>query len=50
VIEKTQLGCGWVDIVSNNIVSIKTGVFFGQKVGFPNKINEALIKKIEKIT
>ena len=44
VIEKTQLGCGWVAIVSNNRVSIKTGGFFDQKVGFPNKINESLTK------
>ena len=35
---------GWVAIVSNNRVSIKTGGFFDQKVGFPNKINESLMK------
>ena len=34
VIEKTQLGCVWVAIVSNNRVSIKTGGFFDQKVFF----------------
>jgi hypothetical protein len=48
VIEKTQLGCGLIAIVSNSRVSIETGVLFEQKVGFPNKINESLMKIIEK--
>ena len=48
MIEKTQLGCGWVAIVLKNKISIRTGGLFDQKVGFPNKINESLMKIIEK--
>jgi hypothetical protein len=47
VIEKTQLGCGWVAIVSNNRVSIKTGGVLTKRWVFLTK-NESLMKIIEK--